>query len=49
MDRTIDGIAEELNSLKQVVTELSVLITKLIMIIHLSDTDLKNHLHVLDS
>jgi len=49
MDRTIDDLSEELNSLKQVVTEQSALITKLIMIMHLSDTDLKNHLYLLDT
>lgn len=49
MDRTIDDLIEELNSLKQVVTDQSVLLTKLIMIIHLSNTDLKDHLHLLDS
>lgn len=48
MDRTIDDLKEELDSLKQLVAEQSVLLNKLITIIHLSNTDLKDHLYLLD-
>jgi 2',3'-cyclic-nucleotide 2'-phosphodiesterase (5'-nucleotidase family) len=48
MDRTIDDLTEEINSLKKEIVELSTLINKIILLIHLSNTDLKNHLHVLD-
>ncbi len=43
-----DELREEIDSLKEVVAYQSTVINKLILIINLADTDLKNHLNLLD-
>ena len=43
-----DELREEIDSLKEVVAYKSTVINKLILIINLADTDLKNHLNLLD-
>lgn len=43
-----DELKEEIDSLKELVTYQSIMINKLILIINLADTDLKNHLHFLE-
>lgn len=48
MDQELSELKKRVNSLETIVAEQSAMITKLILIFHLSDTDLKNHLHVLD-
>lgn len=48
MDRTIDELTTEVNQLKEVVTNQTALINKIIVMMHIADTDLKNHLDMLD-
>ena len=43
-----DELNEEINSLKELVAYQSTLINKLILMINLSDSDLKNYLHILE-
>lgn len=43
-----DELREEIDSLKEVIAYQSTIINKLILIMNLADTDLKNHLHLLD-
>jgi hypothetical protein len=43
-----DELKEEIDSLKELVTYQSIMINKLILIMNLADTDLKNHLHILE-
>ena len=43
-----DELREEIDSLKEVIGYQSTLINKMILMINLSNSDLKNHLHVLD-
>ena len=43
-----DELKDEIDSLKEVITHQSILINKLILMINLSDSDLKNYLHLLD-
>lgn len=48
MDRTIDELTTEVNQLKEVVANQTALINKIIVMMHIADTDLKNHLDMLD-
>ena len=41
-------LREEINSLKEVIAYQSTIINKLILMINLSNSDLKNHLHILE-
>lgn len=43
-----DELKEEIDSLKEIIAYQSTVINKLILIMNLADTDLKNHLHHLD-
>lgn len=43
-----DELKEEIDSLKEMIAYQSTVINKLILIMNLADTDLKNHLHHLD-
>lgn len=43
-----DELKEEIDSLKELVTYQSIMINKLILIMNLAETDLKNHLHILE-
>ncbi len=49
MDRTSDDLEKEIQSLKQAVIDQGVLLNKIILMIHLSNSDLKNHLDILDT
>jgi len=48
MDRTIDELIKEVDQLKEVVAYQTDLINKIIVMIHIADTDLKNHLDMLN-
>jgi hypothetical protein len=48
MDRTIDELIAEVKSLKELVSRQSEILNNIIIMIHVSDTDLKNHLDILD-
>jgi uncharacterized coiled-coil protein SlyX len=48
MDQEFSELKERIEALETIVTEQGTMITKLILMIHLSETDLKDHLHVLD-
>lgn len=43
-----DELKKEIDSLKELVTYQSIMINKLILIMNLAETDLKNHLHILE-
>ena len=43
-----DELVDEVNSLKELVAYKSTIINKLILMINLSDSDLKNYLHILE-
>lgn len=43
-----DDLRDEIDSLKEVVAYQSTVINKLILMINLSDSDLKNYLHLLE-
>ena len=43
-----DELKEEIDSLKEIIAYQSTVINKLILLMNLADTDLKNHLHNLD-
>lgn len=43
-----DELVDEVNSLKELVAYQSTIINKLILMINLSDSDLKNYLHILE-
>jgi len=43
-----NDLREEINSLKEVIAYQSTIINKLILMINLSNSDLKNHLHILE-
>jgi hypothetical protein len=48
MDQELSELKEKIAFLETIVAEQGTMITKLILMIHLSETDLKDHLHVLD-
>jgi hypothetical protein len=48
MDQELSELKEKIEFLETIVAEQGTMITKLILMIHLSETDLKDHLHVLD-
>lgn len=48
MDSTVDDLKRELDELKHLVAEQSIMINKLILLVNVADTDLKNHLDLLD-
>lgn len=43
-----DDLKKEVEDLKEVVAYQAILLNKLIVLVNLADTDLKNHLHLLD-
>jgi len=43
-----DELREEIDSLKEVIGYQSTMINKMILMINLSNSDLKNHLHILE-
>jgi len=48
MDRTIDELITEVESLKELVTRQSQILNNIIVMMHIADTDLKNHLDMLE-
>lgn len=48
MDQELSELKEKIEVLETIVADQGTMITKLILMIHLSETDLKDHLHVLD-
>jgi len=49
MDSSMSELANRIETLEERVNSLQLIVNQLILIIHLSDTDLKDHLHVLES
>ena len=49
MDSSMSELADRIETLEVRVNSLQKIVNQLILIIHLSDTDLKEHLHLLDS
>lgn len=48
MDNRYDDLREEINSLKEVIGYQSTIINKMLLMINLSNSDLKNYLHILE-
>jgi len=49
MDRSMPELVERVEILEKELAALRIEITKLILMIHVADTDLKNHVYLLDS
>lgn len=49
MDSSMSELANRIESVEIQLKELQVLVNKIILMIHLADTDLKNQTHLLDS
>jgi hypothetical protein len=49
MDSSMSELANRIESVEAQLKELQVLVNKIILMIHLADTDLKNQTHLLDS
>lgn len=48
MDKELNDLRKELSDLKELVAYQSVMINKFILLFNISDTDLKNHLEILE-
>jgi hypothetical protein len=48
MDRTIDELITEVESLKELVARQSQMLNNIIAIMHIADTDLRSHLDMLE-
>lgn len=48
MDRSMSDLADRVNALEDQLKELQVLVNKIILMMHIADTDLKNQTHLLD-
>ena len=48
MDQTPDDLKQQLDELKDLVANNTIMINKLLLLINIADTDLKNHLDLLD-
>lgn len=49
MDSSMSELANRIEILEDRVNSLQTIVNQLLLIIHLADTDLKEHLHLLDS
>lgn len=49
MDSSMSELANRIDILESQLKELQVLVNKIILMIHIADTDLKNQTHLLDS
>jgi hypothetical protein len=49
MDSSMSELANRIEILEDQLKELQVLVNKIILMIHIADTDLKNQTHLLDS
>ena len=48
MDSSMSGLADRVDALEDQLKELQVLVNKIILMMHIADTDLKNQTHLLD-
>ncbi len=49
MDSSMSELADRIEILEDQLKELQILVNKIILMIHIADTDLKNQTHLLDS
>jgi hypothetical protein len=49
MDSSMSELANKLESVEAQLKELQILVNKIILMMHIADTDLKNQTHLLDS
>jgi hypothetical protein len=49
MDSSMSELANRIESVETQLKELQVLVNKIILMMHIADTDLKNQTHLLDS
>jgi len=49
MDSSMSELANRIESVEAQLKELQILVNKIILMIHIADTDLKNQTHLLDS
>jgi hypothetical protein len=49
MDSSMSELADRIEVLETQLKELQVIVNKIILMIHIADTDLKNQTHLLDS
>jgi hypothetical protein len=49
MDSSMSNLANRIEILEEQLKELQVLVNKIILMMHIADTDLKNQTHLLDS
>jgi hypothetical protein len=49
MDSSMSELADRIEVLENQLKELQVMVNKIILMIHIADTDLKNQTHLLDS
>ncbi len=49
MDSSMSELADRIEVLETQLKELQVMVNKIILMIHIADTDLKNQTHLLDS
>jgi len=49
MDNSMSELADRIEVLENQLKELQVMVNKIILMIHIADTDLKNQTHLLDS
>jgi hypothetical protein len=49
MDSSMSELANRIEILESQLKELQILVNKIILMIHIADTDLKNQTHLLDS
>ncbi len=49
MDSSMSELANRIEILEDQLKELQILVNKIILMIHIADTDLKNQTHLLDS
>jgi len=48
MDSNLSDLADRVTSLENQLRDIQIMLNNIILIFHISDTDLKNHLHHLD-
>ena len=48
MDQTLDDLKQQIKDLSDLVANNTIMINKLLLLINIADTDLKNHLDLLD-
>lgn len=48
MDQTLDDLKQQIKDLTDLVANNTIMINKLLLLVNIADTDLKNHLDLLD-